>query len=225
MEEIAGVAGIALDLHMGASQRKIWKLRVLVMIEMNRLPLVLVVALFAPGAVPSAVDILNLMAIRAAGSDVLVAFADMASGADDRSMCTLKPELRLVVIERLDASPYRLAMTILAGLPKTPLMLIDRLVTVEAAAGRVAELHGCRVTAGAPHGLVCLPELEVRKSVIERLTVQLVDVGIPPDVILMTFDAFLFHRVRLTPVKPLNGGTVRGNFLVARQAEPGLRPS
>ncbi len=223
--EIASVARIALDLHMGASQRKIWKLRILVMIEVNGLPLVLVMAPFAFGAVPSAVDILNLVAIHAGGSDALVAFADMAGGAHDRTMCALEPELGLVVIERLDARPCGLAMTILAGLPEASLMRIDRLVTIEAAARRVAELDGFQVTAAALHCLVCLPQLKVRKCVIERLAVQLIDVGIAPDVIRMTFDAFLFHGVRLTPMKSLGRRTVRSDFLVTSQAEPGLRPS
>src|SRR5664279_366572 len=58
--DIAGMAEIALDLHMRCSQR----IFCLVMIEMNRFPLVLVVAAFALGTVPSGVNVLNPVAIH-----------------------------------------------------------------------------------------------------------------------------------------------------------------
>jgi hypothetical protein len=166
--EIACVAHIALNLRMRGSQ---WKFCRLVMIEGNRAPLFLVVAALALGAVPSGVDILNLVAIRTCGADVLVAFANMACGAGDCTMGTLKRELRPVVVERFDQMPCRLAMTIVAGFAKTALMRIVRLVTIEAASGRVAELYRLRVTADAPHCLVCVPEPEIRKFVIESLAV------------------------------------------------------
>jgi hypothetical protein len=195
------------------------------MIEANRAPLVLVVAALTLGAVSSGVDILNPMAIHACGADVLIAFAHMARGAGDCAMCTLERELRPVVVERFDLRPCGLAMTIVAGFPKTPLMRIVRLVTIEAASGRVAELCRLRVTADAWYCLVCVPEREIRQFVIERLAVQLDDVGISPLMVCMTMTAFLSLRIQLTPVKSLTGRTVRGNFLVARKAEPSLRPS
>ena len=58
--DITGMAEIALDLHMRCSQR----IFCLVMIEMNRFPLVLVVAAFALGTVSSGVNVLNLVAIH-----------------------------------------------------------------------------------------------------------------------------------------------------------------
>src|SRR5664279_3659511 len=58
--DIAGMAEIALDLHMRRSQR-IFRL---VMIEMNRFPLVLVVTAFALGTVPSGVNVLNPVAVH-----------------------------------------------------------------------------------------------------------------------------------------------------------------
>ena len=72
--EIPGVTEIALDLRVRGSQR-IFRL---VMIEMNRFPLVLVVAAFALGAVASGVNVLNLVAIHTQGADALVALANMA---------------------------------------------------------------------------------------------------------------------------------------------------
>jgi hypothetical protein len=73
--EIAGMARVTLHLCMGASE---WKFRRFVMVEANRAPLVLIMASFALGAVPSAVDVLNLVAIEARGANSLVAFAAVA---------------------------------------------------------------------------------------------------------------------------------------------------
>jgi hypothetical protein len=219
--EIACVARIALDLRMRGSQ---WKFCRLVMIKAKRAPLVLVVAAFALGAVPSGVDILNPVAIHTCSADVLVAFANMALGAGDGTMCTLERELRPVVVEWLDATPCRPVMTVVARFPKAPLMRIVRLVTVEAASGRVAEFYRLRVTVDAPYCLVCVPELEIRERVIESLAVQLDDVGISPLMICMTMAALRFHCIRLTPVKSPAHLTVCENFFVARKAEPSLRP-
>jgi len=115
-------------------------------------------------------------------------------------------------------------MTIFAGFSEAAPVRIIRLVTVEAASGRVAELHRLGVTAAARHGLVCVPEREIRKFVIERLAVELDDVGTSPLVIRMTVAAFRFYCVRFTPVKSPACLTVCGYFLVARKAEPRLRP-
>jgi len=109
--EIAGVARIAFDFCVRAFQRKF---RRPVVIEANRAPLVLVVAGLAFGAVPSGVNILDPVAIDACGADPLVAFADMARGADDGTMGALERKLGLVMIERFDASPCRFGMTIVA---------------------------------------------------------------------------------------------------------------
>ena len=133
--EIASMARIALDLRMRASQGKF---RSLVMIEVNRAPLVLVVARLAFGAVPCGVNVLNPVAIDARSANPLVAFTDMTRRADDSAMCTLKRELGLVVVKRFDARPCCLGMAVVARFPKATLVRIDRLVTVEAASGRIA---------------------------------------------------------------------------------------
>ena len=72
--DIPRMAEIALDLHMRCSQ---WVFR-LVMVEVNRLPLLLIVAAFALGAVTSGVNVLDLVTIHASGADALVALATMA---------------------------------------------------------------------------------------------------------------------------------------------------
>jgi hypothetical protein len=216
------MACVAFDLRVRGSQ---WKFRRLAMIEANRAPLVLVMAAFTPGTVPSGVDVLNLVAIQACGADALVAFTNVTRGTEDSAMGALELEPGPVVVERFDAAPYRLPMTVVARFPKTPLVRIVRLMTIEAAAGGVAKMCGLRVASDTLHRLVSLPKLEIRKCVIERLAVQLDDVGISPLVIGVAMVAFLFRRLRLTSVKSLTDRKIGSNFLVARQAEPTLRPS
>ena len=140
-------------------------------------------------------------------------------------MRTLEPELRPVVVERLDATPRRLVMTFVTAFSKAPLMGIIRLVTVETTARRVAELYRLRVTRVASHCLVRVPEREIRECVIEGLAVELDDVGVSSNVIRVAIVAFLFLRIWLPAVKSLIRRTIRGNFLVARKAQPSLRPS
>jgi len=112
--EIAGVAGIALNLRMCGPERKF---RLFVVIEVNRDPLVLVVATFALGPMPSGMDILNLVAIDACCADPLVALANMAGRARYIAMRTLQRKRGLVVVESLHATPCGFAMTIVALLP------------------------------------------------------------------------------------------------------------
>ncbi|HEY6257721.1 MAG TPA: hypothetical protein VIY51_18220 [Xanthobacteraceae bacterium] len=218
--EIARVAAVAPDFRVRGPQ---WKLCRFVVIKVKRRPLVLVVTAFALCAVPSGVDILDPVAIHTCDADVLVAFAGMAHGTGHATMRTLKRELRAVVVERLYATPCRLGMTTVACFSETPLMRIVRLVTVEAAPGRVAEFYRLRMTVAARHGRVCVPEREIRNRVIESLAVQLDDVGVSPLVIRMTMNAFLLRRIRITSVQPPAHLTVGGNFLVARETEPRLR--
>ena len=107
--EVAGVACIAFDFGVAASQRKFSHL---VVIEVNRAPFILVVAGLALGAVSSAMSVLDPVAVNACRADPLVPLANMARGAEDRAMCPLKWELGLVMVERLDPSPRRLDMAI-----------------------------------------------------------------------------------------------------------------
>lgn len=218
--EITRVAGIAFDLRVRLSQGK---LRRLVVIEKDRFPLVLVVTAVALGPISSVVDILNLVAIDARSADPLVTFAAVACRAGDDTVCTLKRKLGLIVIEHLHAMPRRFAVTVVARLSETPFMRIVRLVTIEAASGRVSKLYRWCVTAGALHGLVCVPELKIRKRVVERLAVELDDIGISPLMISVAMGAFLLRGIQLTPVKSSTLLAIRGGFFVACQTEACLR--
>ena len=212
--EIAGMARIALDLRMRPSQGIF---RGLVMIEVNRIPLILVVAGLAFGTVPRGVNILNPVAIDARGANPLVAFADMARRADHGAVGALKRELGLVVVERFDPRPCCLGMAVVARFPKATLVRIDRLMTVEAASGRVAELYLLGMTTATLHRFVGVMQLEIRKCMIECFAVELDYVGISPLVIGVTMGAFLLCRIRLSSVKPLARRPIGGSVLVVCQ--------
>lgn len=217
--EIACVAGIALDSCMGGPEREFC---VLIVIKADCRPLVLLVAGCAFRAVPSAMDILNPVAIHARCADSLVAFADMARRARHIAVRTLQRKHGLAVVERLYATPRDLAMTIVARLPKMPLMWIVCLVTIEAPSGGVAKFHILCVTAVAWHSLVGIPELEIRGRVIKCLAVKQEDVSISTLVVGVTMSAFLFRRIRLTPVKSPGRLAIGGNVFVAREAQSRL---
>jgi hypothetical protein len=184
-------------------------------IEVDLGPPVLFVAAFAFGSIPSAMDILNLVAIDARCADSFIAFADMARGARDIAVRTLQPKFGLVMIKRLHVTPCGFAMTIIAGVAQTPFMRIICLMTIEAALGGIAELYILCVTAVALHCLVTVPKLEIRGCVIECLAVKQDDIGIAPFVIAMTMGAFLFRCIGFTPMKSRRHLTIGGNFFVA----------
>jgi hypothetical protein len=148
----------------------------------------------------------------------------MAGGAGYGTMRRYKREFGPFVIEWLDAAPSLLDMTTLARFPEAAFVRIARLVTIEAAGGRGAKLRGFHMTAGAWHPGVCIPEGEIRARVVERLGVQLHDVGISPFVIGVTMGAFLLCRSRISPVKTSSGLAVGALLLVTPEAQLGLRP-
>jgi hypothetical protein len=169
------------------------------------------------------VNILNPVAIDARGANALVAFADMARRAGDGAMGAVKRELGLVVIERFDARPCCLGVAVVAPFPEATLVRIDRLVTVETAPGRVAELYLLGMTTATLHRFVSVMQLEIRKCMIECFAVELDYVGISPLVIGVTMGAFLLRRIRLSSVKPLAGQPIGGSVLVACQTQSRLR--
>jgi len=195
------------------------------MIEMNRLPLVLVVTAFAPGTVAPGVNVLNLVAIHTQGADTLVALANMACRAGDGRVRALERKFRRAVVERLDQAPFRFTVATIACLAKPPLVRVVGLVTVEASPGRLAEFHRRGVTSGAWQRLVRVPYFKIREGVIERLAIEQHYVGISPLVIGMTMVAFLLCGIPLATVKSSARRTIRGNVLVAIEAEARLGSS
>jgi hypothetical protein len=144
--EIADVTSVALYLRMGVPEREFC---VLVMIETDRRPLVLFVAGFALGAVASAMDVLNPVAIDARRANALVALTDVAGCAADVAVGVPQRKLCLVVVIRLDPLPRRLAVAVVARFAETPFVRILRLVTIEAPPRRISEFDILCVTAAA----------------------------------------------------------------------------
>ena len=126
------------------------------------------------------------------------------------------------MVVRLGASPIGFVMTIVARFPQAPLVRIVRFVTIETASGCIAKLYIRCVAAVAWHGLMGVPQVEIRRGVRERLAVKQDDVSVPPLVIGMTMGAFLFHCIRLTPVNPPDRLPVARCIFMAIQAKLGL---
>ena len=212
--QISSVAGITLDFDVGTSQR-IFRL---VVVEVISLPLHLIVARFALGAVSSGVDVLDLVAIHTQRAHAFVTLTNMTSGAGNRLVGTLERKLCRAVVELLDLAPCGFAVAILAFFAKASLMRIDRLVTINAASGRFAEFDVLHMTAGARHRPVRAQKREISQSMIERFAIELDDVSAPSLVIAVTVVAFGFCGVGLASMKSLPGYPVRCNFLVTGKA-------
>lgn len=214
------MTGVALDLCVPEAQREFCRL---IMIEANRAPFILTVAALAFGAITAGVSIVNFVAIKTRGADILVALPNVAYGAVHVAMRALKRKLGPVVVERFDAVPRCFDVTIVADFPKTAFVRIFRLMTIETASWRVAKLCRFGMARTALNGLMCISQLEVRKRMIECFAVELNNVGGPPFVIGMTMRAFLLDCVRLPSVKALAGRPVRGSFFVTCEAQSSLR--
>jgi hypothetical protein len=213
--QIASMACIAFYLCVAASERKFCRL---VMVEADGAPLVLIMARFALCAVPSAVDVLNLVAGDTRSANSLVAFAAVACRTWNVAMRAPERKLGLVVVVWFDATPRRLTVAILALFPKATLMRVDRLMAVEAAPRGIAKLHRLQMTAATRCGLVRLAQLEIRKGVIECLAIELHDVGISPLVIGVAMRALLLCRIWLSSVQPPVCKPISRDFFMACQA-------
>lgn len=127
-----------------------------------------------------------------------------------------------VVIERLYRPPSGLAMTTLALFAKPPLMGIDRFVAIEAGALRFSEFRGGDVASSTRHRSVGIAKRKIGEVVIERLAVELDDIGAPSFMIGMTEGAFARGCVGMTAMKAFSGSAVSRNLLVTIEAKPHL---
>jgi len=218
--EIARVAAIAPHLGVRSTQ---WIFCRLVVIEVDRAPLVLVVAAVAFRAVPPAMNILNPVAIHACGADILVPFAHMARRTGHRRMRALEPEFRLFVVESLDPTPHCLEVAIVARLPKTPFVRIARFMTIEAAPPGGGIFRGLRMTVAARYRCVRVPEREIRKPVIEGLWIKQENVGISSLMIRVAMVAFLRQRLWITPMEGRAHLALGACVLMTCEAELALR--
>lgn len=218
--EIAGVAGVAFDLRVLASQRKLGHS---VVVEAHRLPFGRRMAGFALGAVASGMNVLQPMAGNAGHRQVLVALAGMTGRAPDILVGAVKRKLCLAVIERLDPTPAVLAVATVAFVAEALLVGIFRLVTVEAAPRRATESDLGRMAAAALHRFVAALELEVCKGVIERFPIELDNVDVSPLMVGVAVFAFLAQGISLAAMEPFPVPAIGGDVLVARKAEASLR--
>jgi len=163
-------------------------------------------------------DILDLVAAEASRTDPLVAFAGMVRGAGDGSMRVAERKLRGVVIERLGAAPFSLAVAFVARIAQPALVRILCLMTVNAAPWRIAKFGLPGMTAVALHRDMRVMQREIRKGVIEGFAVEQDNVGFATLVIRVAMIAVPLGGIRLTSVKSLARRTIGGNFLVACKA-------
>jgi hypothetical protein len=218
--ESAGMATVALDLGVRAAKRI---LGCLVVIEMNRPPFVLVVTGLALRSVPSRMNILDPMAFGAGRADVSVALTSVAHRTRHGRVCALESEPGLVVVERFGVTPSLLIMTIVARFAQPPLMWIARLVTVEAATGSAAKPRRLPMAAVTLNRLVSAVQSEIRHGVVERLPIELNNVGFPSFVIGVTVVAFLPCGFRLAAMETRTELAIRRDVLVTCDAKPRLR--
>jgi hypothetical protein len=94
-------------------------------------------------------------------------------------------------------------------------MFVVFLVAVEAAAGCASEFDFWGVTAVASHLLVTACELEVREGVVERLLIELNDVGCPPLMVGVAAVAIRFQSVGPLTVQASPNLAVAGDVLMA----------
>jgi len=218
-KELARVAEVAFDPGMAAPQRKFR----FVMIELNRLPHRLIVAVLAFGTIATQVNILQAVTFDAGGSNVGVTLAGVTGRAIDRPMRALQRKLGGVVIERLHVQPSVITMALVAFLSKLALVRIDRLVAIDTKSGRVAKLDGLGMTIAAGGRLVGTIKTEIRGRVVEGLAIELHDIGVSAFVVGVAHPAFLVRRIELTPVKFSARQAVRGDLLVTFKTLAGLR--
>lgn len=168
----SGVASIAFDLGMSATQRILR----LVVIEAPTRPSELIVARLAARAVAIRMHVLQAMTRDTARPHVLVDLAGMAGRARDFCMRSLQCETGPVVIERLGVAPFDHAVAIVAGFAEPPTVRIRLLVTFETDRRRLAEFHLLEMAARAWHISMRIDQPIVGEIVIERFPVKLRDV-------------------------------------------------
>jgi hypothetical protein len=113
---------------MRAFQRKLR----LVVIETNSLPLALFVTVFAFCTVSSSMNVLYPVASDASRHKVGIALAGVAARTGNIPVCAFEGKFGGVVVKCFDAPPCLLAVTALAFVTEPALVLITRLVTIDA---------------------------------------------------------------------------------------------
>ena len=169
--------------------------------------------------VSSAVSILKPVTISTGRAEILVEFAGVTGRTGDGLVRTNEREFRLAVVERLDAAPGLLAVASVALFAELPLVCVARLVAIETAPWCLSKFDFLCMTAVATRRLVSTLQLEIGQGMVERLAIELNDVGISSLVIAMARLAILLFRIRLTTVKALSLEAVSCNLFMTGQAK------
>ena len=213
------MALLALQLGMTSAQREFGGL---VVVEANCRPLLRGVAGLTLGAEKACMFVLQLVAGDARPGQISVSLTHMALCAGDLIVRANQRKPGLVVIEGLYATPGLLAMTTIAFVPQLALVRIIRLVAVEAAPGRVAVFLALCMATIAAYALVGPRKDEVGEGVVEGLAVELNNINCAPLVVGMTHVARSFRRFGVAAMEAAHALAIRGDRLVARQAEASL---
>lgn len=95
-------------------------------------------------------------------------------------------------------------------------------MTINAATRSLPEGNRGLVAVLAPRRLMGALEFEIRMRVIERLPIQLDNVGVSPLVVGVAVPAVLAQGLGMATMKAFPLLTIRGDILVARGTKPGL---
>src|SRR5579883_2184529 len=209
------MAVLALQLGVRAEEREARRLQV---IEARGLPATRRVTGAAVGAAIPVVNVVGRVTGHAILRRALVAIAAVTLGAGQRGMRPVERESRLVVVEaRLPPGARAVAGRTIPSQPAAMRIVAD---VAGAAVARCRPIRlPRRVTGGACQPGMRAPQRKIGEVVIESRGIELHDVGAAPEVIHVTRAALRGRHGRRVPVQAAMAANVRGDLLVAIEAE------
>jgi len=214
--ELALVAGPAIRADVFAIQRK---LRVAIVVEELRLPLVGIVTIATLGTEASLVHVRADMAGGAVAGRLLEPLVGVAQTACHVFVCSLEAELGGVVVEgRL--LPVRILVTGRAILAEASAVHIVALVAGNTFETRLAMLLFCDMAIGTRNRHVGALQRVVRKAVIEGRGIQPHDIRLPAPVVRVTAATRRCSQAWREAMKPLACCEIGTHILMATEAEP-----
>lgn len=214
------MALLALELSVTPAQRE---LRILVVVEANRHPLLGDVTSLTICAEKACVLVLQVVAGDAGPGKIFVSLPDVAHCAFDLAVRANQRKPRLGVIEGLHAAPGVLAMTAIAFFPQPALVRIIRLVAIETAPGGLAIFRALPMATIAACSLMRPNKYEVGECMVEGFAVELNNIKRASLVVGMTHVARTLRRFGVAAMEAAHALPIGGDRLVARQAKASLR--
>lgn len=219
-KRVGAVTGFALCLLMSADQGK---RRITPVVKAHFGPFGALVAGFALVAHCSPMDILYGVTSLTGRGQVLVYFSGVAGLAADFGVPAKQRKISFLMVEGADIDPCRCHVAIFTFRSELFAVGFVFAVAVDAARWRFAKLLIFRVTTGAVDVFVTALQREIGQPVIKQFLVEQDDFGVAPDMVGMTMAAILSIDLGRAPVQADGAFQVRGNFLVAIEAERSLR--